>query len=143
MVKWGKTEYLDVLGAWDWLIEKGWSEAQVGLMGNSMGGGTTTIAMAKEERVRAAWVDGGVCDVDEVLRDGIKRTVPMGDSLTAMCAADALALAQSWTSDSLSDTWPMDMASKVKPTQAMYFVSIGNTHRGAQGGRSPLTLTRP
>ena len=122
LIKWGKTEHLDVLGAWDWLQTQGWLPEQIGIFGCSMGGGTTTIATAKEPLVKASWVDGGVCMPDQVLKDNIINTIPALAGMADSLMADAIVKGQEWTEDSLTDTWPVDMAKKVKSTQNMYFV---------------------
>lgn len=52
----GTEEYLDVLGAWDWLTGvKGMAAASVGLLGESMGAAVATIAAGEEPRLAALW----------------------------------------------------------------------------------------
>jgi dipeptidyl aminopeptidase/acylaminoacyl peptidase len=58
----GVEEYLDVLGAWDWLVEQGYPEGQIGLFGTSLGAATATIAMGEEPRVAATWADSSYSD---------------------------------------------------------------------------------
>jgi dipeptidyl aminopeptidase/acylaminoacyl peptidase len=54
----GTEEYLDVLGAWDWLQSaQGVPENRVGLLGESLGAAATIIAMAEEPAAAALWVD--------------------------------------------------------------------------------------
>lgn len=61
----GTEEYLDVLGAWDWLIaEKGVPAEQIGLYGYSMGGATVMIAAAKEPQIAAVWEDSSFADFE-------------------------------------------------------------------------------
>jgi pimeloyl-ACP methyl ester carboxylesterase len=53
----GNREYLDVLGAWDWLItEKGFIPERIGLYGGSMGGATALYALSHEPRVAALFL---------------------------------------------------------------------------------------
>jgi uncharacterized protein len=53
----GNEEYLDVLGAWDWLItEKGLAPERIGLYGGSMGGATALYAFSHEPRVAALFL---------------------------------------------------------------------------------------
>jgi dipeptidyl aminopeptidase/acylaminoacyl peptidase len=53
----GNQEYLDVLGAWDWLItERGFAPERIGLYGGSMGGATTLYAFSHEPRVAALFL---------------------------------------------------------------------------------------
>jgi len=53
----GNQEYLDVLGAWDWLItEKGFAPERIGLYGGSLGGATALYAFSHEPRVAALFL---------------------------------------------------------------------------------------
>jgi dipeptidyl aminopeptidase/acylaminoacyl peptidase len=53
----GNDEYLDVLGAWDWLITaKGFAPERIGLYGGSMGGATALYAFSHEPRVAALFL---------------------------------------------------------------------------------------
>ena len=52
----GTEEYLDVLGAWDWLTSvKAIPAARVGLLGESLGAAVATIAAGEEPRLAALW----------------------------------------------------------------------------------------
>lgn len=95
----GSEEYLDALGAWDWLVTtKGLSPARVGLLGESMGGTIATIAAGEEPRVAALWEGSAYADFrtmgdEELDRTGLPRflldagivmgKVLSGDDLTA------------------------------------------------------------
>ncbi|MGE5072310.1 MAG: alpha/beta hydrolase [Anaerolineae bacterium] len=64
----GNKEYLDVLGAWHWLVDvKGYSPSRVGLYGVSLGGGTTLIAFGEEPQVAAAFVDSPFFNLREIM----------------------------------------------------------------------------
>lgn len=66
----GATEYLDVLGALDWLIaEQGVSSERIGVYGYSLGGAAALLATAHDERIHAVWTDSAFIDVEMVLRD--------------------------------------------------------------------------
>jgi dipeptidyl aminopeptidase/acylaminoacyl peptidase len=61
---WGSEEYLDVLGAWDWLrSEQGLQANRIGLMGESLGASTAIVAMGQERAIAATWADSGFADV--------------------------------------------------------------------------------
>ena len=47
----GTEEYLDVLGAWDWLAAQGVPEDRIGILGMSFGAATTVIAGGEEPGV--------------------------------------------------------------------------------------------
>ena len=59
----GVEEYLDVLGAWDWLRVQGVPETRIGLAGMSFGAATSVIAGGNEPRVAAVWEDSSFGDI--------------------------------------------------------------------------------
>lgn len=70
----GNEEYLDVLGAWDWLTqEKGFAEERVGVMGNSLGAATVLIAFQHEPRVAAIAVNSPFANLSQILREELGR----------------------------------------------------------------------
>lgn len=70
----GNKEYLDVLGAWDWLqTEKGFAPEAIGLLGNSLGAGTTLIAFAEETRVAAAFLDSPYSNLSQIIEEELER----------------------------------------------------------------------
>jgi dipeptidyl aminopeptidase/acylaminoacyl peptidase len=61
---WGTEEYLDVLGAWDWLrATQGLAAGRIGIAGESLGAASSMIAMAEEPSVAAVWADSGFADL--------------------------------------------------------------------------------
>jgi len=69
---WGSEEYLDVLGAWDWLQSaQGLQSRQIGLLGESLGAATSIIAMGEEPSIAATWADSGFADVKVVFDERI------------------------------------------------------------------------
>lgn len=102
----GTNEYLDILGAWDWLIlEKGMSAEKIGLFGYSLGGTSVMIAAGKESRIAAVWDDSGFSDYEreiefllphhnfpKFLSTGVQFTYTLvtDDSLTALTAYDEM-----------------------------------------------------
>jgi dipeptidyl aminopeptidase/acylaminoacyl peptidase len=69
----GTEEYLDVLGAWDWLVAQGSPPDRIGILGMSFGAATSVIAGGEEPRVRAVWEDSSYADMDEAIRDYLVR----------------------------------------------------------------------
>jgi dipeptidyl aminopeptidase/acylaminoacyl peptidase len=65
----GTEEYLDVLGAWDWLVARGVPEERIGILGMSFGAATSVIAGGEEPRVAAVWEDSSFADIGEAARD--------------------------------------------------------------------------
>jgi fermentation-respiration switch protein FrsA (DUF1100 family) len=105
----GSDEYLDVLGAWDWLVEdRGIAPEQIGLFGTSLGAATAMIAFGREPRVAAVWEDSGFADMQsaidaELARNGFPTFLSSGaflmgrlianDDLIAFSPQDAAAAA--------------------------------------------------
>ena len=69
----GTDEYLDVLGAWDWLAGRGIPESRIGLVGISLGAATTLIAAGEEPRVAAVWEDSSYADISVAIRAELQR----------------------------------------------------------------------
>jgi dipeptidyl aminopeptidase/acylaminoacyl peptidase len=76
---WGSEEYLDILGAWDWLQSaQGLQASRIGLMGESLGASSAIIAMGEERAIAATWADSGFADLgvlfDELIESDGKPT---------------------------------------------------------------------
>ena len=70
----GNKEYLDLLGAWDWLVtEKGFAPEHIGIFGDSLGSGTSLIAFGEEPRLAAAWVDSPYFDLRAAIDEELAR----------------------------------------------------------------------
>ncbi|RMG84616.1 MAG: alpha/beta fold hydrolase [Chloroflexi bacterium] len=70
----GTREYLDVLGAWDWLIaEKNIQPNKIGLMGFSFGAACSNIAFGMEPRVAAVWSDSSWSTLESIVKAELKR----------------------------------------------------------------------
>jgi uncharacterized protein len=63
----GTNEYLDVLGAWDWVAAQGVAPERIGLFGVSFGAATALVAGGEEPRVAAVWADSAWSDVGRAL----------------------------------------------------------------------------
>ncbi|PJF36628.1 MAG: hypothetical protein CUN49_04515 [Candidatus Thermofonsia Clade 1 bacterium] len=62
----GYEERYDVLGAFDYLLERGFAPDQIGLTGESMGAVSVLLAAAQEPRIRAVWADSPFTRADSV-----------------------------------------------------------------------------
>jgi uncharacterized protein len=70
----GNKEYLDVLGAWDYLVEeRGFRPERVGLFGLSLGGASTLNAFAEEPRVAAIMVDSPFANLQQIISEEMVR----------------------------------------------------------------------
>jgi dipeptidyl aminopeptidase/acylaminoacyl peptidase len=71
----GTEEYLDVLGAWDWLQqEQGVPSERIGLAGISLGAATALMATGHEPGVAATWEDSSYADLPSIIRDELTRS---------------------------------------------------------------------
>lgn len=69
----GTQEYLDVLGAWDWLRARGLPAGRIGLLGQSNGASTVVIAAGEEQGVAAVWEDSGYSDTSTAIAEEVRR----------------------------------------------------------------------
>lgn len=70
----GADEYLDIEGAWDWLIaEKGFTPERIGISGNSLGGATALYAFADEPRMAALFLNSPIANLPQVMREELAR----------------------------------------------------------------------
>ena len=58
----GSEEYLDALGAFDYLQTRGFSPDRIGMHGSSLGGAITLTAFAQEPRLKAIFLDSPLTD---------------------------------------------------------------------------------
>lgn len=84
----GTQEYMDVLGAWDWLRSAGLPADRIGVVGESNGASTAVIAAGEEPGIVATWEDSGYSDTstaigEEVRRAGYPEILTVGGSLWA------------------------------------------------------------
>ena len=71
----GNKEYLDVLGAWDYLVNvRGFLPERVGIFGLSLGGASTLNAFAEEPRIAAVLVDSPFADLQQIIAEELERT---------------------------------------------------------------------
>lgn len=65
----GYKERYDVLGAFDYLLTRGFVANKIGLVGESEGGTTVLMAAGSEPRIKAIWEDSGYARADSVLTE--------------------------------------------------------------------------
>jgi len=92
------TEFHDVLGAWDWLVNtQKITPQQIGLFGYSGGTGAALIAMGEESQIAAAWLDSPYTDLETVISDHLATThlpaflMPGGFLMARLNGVDLLA----------------------------------------------------
>ncbi len=70
----GMDEYLDVEGAWDWLIaEKGFAPEQIGISANSLGAAAALYAFVDEPRMAAFFMNSPIANLPQVIREELHR----------------------------------------------------------------------
>ena len=69
----GLSEYKDVLGAYDFLVENGFRESSIGLLGISLGGTSVIFASKEEPNIKAIWLDSTLAEFKMILKDEIAR----------------------------------------------------------------------
>jgi uncharacterized protein len=67
----GIKEHQDVLGAVDWLEERGYQAGKIGVLGYSLGAGSIIGAAAEEPDIGAVWTDSLFTDIRSVLEPGL------------------------------------------------------------------------
>ncbi len=85
----GNREYRDVLGAFDYLQERGFESEHIGLAGISFGGGTATIAFGQEEGIAALWLDSPFGNIEGIIDNELQR-----NSIPTFLSAGALQIGQ-------------------------------------------------
>lgn len=105
----GVEEYLDVLGAWDWLRAQGVPETRIGLAGMSFGAATSVIAGGNEPRVAAVWEDSSFGDIAASARAFLAH-----EGYPELLEPGALLMARVVAGDDIAATGPL----KVMPAYA-------------------------
>ena len=72
----GFFEKFDVLGAFDYLVERGVDPSRIGLMGFSMGAATSIMAAAEEPRITAVAADSPYADASDLIAREAARKTP-------------------------------------------------------------------
>lgn len=70
----GYLERWDVLGAYDFLVDRGVPPERIGILGNSMGGATALLAAAEEPAIGALVVDSAFADLRDMIAQETART---------------------------------------------------------------------
>jgi uncharacterized protein len=77
----GADEYMDVLGAWDWVRTQGVPAAKIGLAGMSFGSANVLIAGGQEPQVAAAWTDSAYTYTERAIGLFLKDQTGLPDIL--------------------------------------------------------------
>ena len=67
-------EYLDALGAWDWLIaKKNFTPNRIGMFGNSLGAVTVLYAFEHEPRLAAIFLNSPFANLSKIMKEELQR----------------------------------------------------------------------
>ncbi len=85
----GYSERWDVLGAFDYLLARGYTPDQIGLVGVSMGAATVLLAAEVDPRIRAVWADSAYARADtelgeQAVLDGLSPLFVPGGMLAGL-----------------------------------------------------------
>jgi uncharacterized protein len=70
----GNEEYRDVLGAWDWLVNKrGFDPGRVGVFANSLGGASAVYAFSEEPRIAALFLQSTFGNLLQIIAAELTR----------------------------------------------------------------------
>ena len=100
----GNDEYLDVLGAWDWLVkEKGIDPKRIGLFANSLGGASANYAFSEEPRIAALFLQSTFGNLQQIIAAELARS-----GYPTFLAPAALAMGSVVTGENLFARSPVD-----------------------------------
>lgn len=117
----GYSERWDVLGGYDYLLQKGFKPAQIGIVGESLGAATSLLATAAEPRIRAVWADSAYARAISVIVDrGITAGYP---ALITPLIPGGMLLGWLTTGDRIWEANPVDVGPALASNhQAVYLV---------------------
>jgi fermentation-respiration switch protein FrsA (DUF1100 family) len=93
----GNEEYLDVLGAWDWLVEvQGFATERIGFFANSLGGATALYAFSEEPRVASLFLHSTFGNLQQIIAAELTR-----NGYPAFLAPSAIAMGRVVGGDNL------------------------------------------
>ena len=104
----GSEEYLDVLGAWDWVRSQGVPAGRIGLLGFSFGSVNAVVAGAREPSVAAVWADSSSTTMYEGIRLFLKDQLKDGSGLTGILVPGAILWARIIAGDDLTRFDPIE-----------------------------------
>lgn len=120
----GCNERLDVLGAVDWLVARGYRPGAIGVLGASMGGSAAIAAAAEEPAIGAVVSDSAFADFAAVLRHNFPRVMRTRAALALL--PGALWWVRRWTGVALQAFRPAELARKLQQRPLLLIHSKGD-----------------
>lgn len=90
----GQYEIDDVLGAFDYLIQRGVAHDRIGLIGFSFGAGVAIMAASRERSIRAVVADSPFASVSDLLSQETARKMPLSADVSSMFLPGAKIMAE-------------------------------------------------
>jgi uncharacterized protein len=114
----GYKERYDVLGAFDYLLERGFASDKIGLVGVSMGASSSLMAAGLDPRLKAIWEDSGYTRADSVLTEQASA-----DGIPTFIVPTGMLWGMLLTGDRMWEVTPIDYAANFAANkQAVYIV---------------------
>jgi uncharacterized protein len=110
----GFSERWDVLGAFDYLLTRGFAADKIGLVGESMGAATSLLAAAQEPRIRAVWEDSGYTDALKVVSEQAQN-----HGFPSIIVPGGLIIGRLRTGDRINEAVPVDAAAQLAANKAV------------------------
>ncbi len=123
----GNNEYLDALGAFDWLRREGVPAERIGFLGFSGGAATVLIAIGEEPEVAAVWSDSSFADIRGAIRDELRR-----NGYPAFLDVGAIVVGRVLTGDDITARSPLQATSKLHG-RAIYLTMGADDERLSPG----------
>jgi dipeptidyl aminopeptidase/acylaminoacyl peptidase len=124
----GTEEYLDALGAWDWLVnEHGFAPELIGLLGQSLGAATVMIAAGQESQVAAVWEDSGFADINQTIEAELAR-----NNYPTFFAPAAVLLGQLLAGDNIGAFSPLESVRQLDGRPIFITHGTGDTRLSVQ-----------
>ncbi|MBX3082458.1 MAG: alpha/beta hydrolase [Anaerolineae bacterium] len=101
----GYSERWDVLGGFDYLLTRGFTADEIGLVGESMGAATSLLAAALEPHIRAVWEDSGYTSAPVVVGEQAGR-----NGFPAIIVPGGLIIGRLRVGDRIDEAVPIDAA---------------------------------
>lgn len=140
----GHHERLDVLGAVDFLLSRGYEPKRIGVFGASMGGASGIAAAAEESAIGALVTDSAFADLEGLLRDQFRRLT----RLPSWCLRGALLAARLLTGIELTTRAPRDLIRSLTQLPILIihaaddpFVPVQHARWLAAAGQTDLWIT--
>ena len=104
----GFSERWDVLGAFDYLLTRGFAADRIGVVGESMGAATSLLAAAQEPRIRAVWEDSGYTSALVVVGEQAAN-----NGFPPIIVPGGLVIGRLRTGDRIDEATPIDAAAQL------------------------------